>query len=73
MRVRKTISAAVLTAAVLTLSGCAGFLVPAGEGRPAPEPGRTAATRPWHRPGPGRRGHDGRAGPGRPEPLAVGR
>ncbi|AGJ54267.1 DUF4232 domain-containing protein [[Kitasatospora] papulosa] len=46
MRVRKTISAAVLTAAVLTLSGCAGFLVPAGEGEPAPEPGRTAATRP---------------------------
>ncbi|MFF5722016.1 DUF4232 domain-containing protein [[Kitasatospora] papulosa] len=46
MRVRKTISAAGLTAAALTLSGCAGFLVPAGEGEPGPEPGRTAATRP---------------------------
>ncbi|MFF2136852.1 DUF4232 domain-containing protein [Streptomyces sp. NPDC058193] len=36
MRVRKTITAAVLTAAVLSLSGCAGFLVPAGEGEPGP-------------------------------------
>ncbi|MDF6021813.1 DUF4232 domain-containing protein [Streptomyces sp. JH34] len=35
MRVRKTVPAAVLTAAAaLTLSGCAGFLVPAGEGEP---------------------------------------
>ncbi|MFD9291423.1 hypothetical protein ACFWBV_24705 [Streptomyces sp. NPDC060030] len=32
---RKTVPAAVLTAAAaLTLSGCAGFLVPAGEGEP---------------------------------------
>ncbi|MFG2587145.1 DUF4232 domain-containing protein [Streptomyces sp. NPDC048438] len=42
MRVRRTISAAALTAATLTLSGCAGFLVPAGEG----EPGPTRTTRP---------------------------
>ncbi|MFD9541336.1 DUF4232 domain-containing protein [Streptomyces sp. NPDC060022] len=37
MRVRKTMSSAVITAGVLALSGCSGFLVPAGEG----EPGRT--------------------------------
>ncbi|MFJ8886423.1 DUF4232 domain-containing protein [Streptomyces sp. NPDC102402] len=36
MRVRRTIPAAVTTAAVLALSGCSGFLVPAGEGEPAP-------------------------------------
>jgi hypothetical protein len=46
MRVRRTISAAVLTAATLTLSGCAGFLVPAGEGEPGPSPAPTDATRP---------------------------
>ncbi|KPC81811.1 MULTISPECIES: DUF4232 domain-containing protein [Streptomyces] len=46
MRVRKTISAAVLTAAVLTLSGCAGFLVPAGEGEPAPASSPAVTTRP---------------------------
>ncbi|MFF5896611.1 DUF4232 domain-containing protein [Streptomyces argenteolus] len=36
MCVRKTIPAALCTVAVLSLSGCAGFLVPAGEGEPAP-------------------------------------
>ncbi|MFF2732108.1 DUF4232 domain-containing protein [Streptomyces sp. NPDC058008] len=42
MRVRKTIPAAAFAAgAALTLSGCAGFLVPAGEG----EPVRATATR----------------------------
>ncbi|MFJ6853116.1 DUF4232 domain-containing protein [Streptomyces sp. NPDC091271] len=46
MRVRRTISAAVLTVATLTLSGCAGFLVPAGEGEPGPSPTPTSATRP---------------------------
>ncbi|WP_405668463.1 DUF4232 domain-containing protein [Streptomyces sp. NBC_01166] len=46
MRVRRTISAAALTAATLTLSGCAGFLVPAGEGEPGPSPGPTRTTRP---------------------------
>ncbi|MFD6277637.1 DUF4232 domain-containing protein [Streptomyces sp. NPDC060209] len=47
MRVRKTISAAVLTAAAaLTLSGCAGFLVPAGEGEPGTAPSPTVTTRP---------------------------
>ncbi|MBM7438267.1 DUF4232 domain-containing protein [Streptomyces sp. HB132] len=46
MRVRKTISAAVLTGAVLTLSGCAGLLVPAGEGEPEPTPSPAVTTRP---------------------------
>ncbi|MER5553769.1 DUF4232 domain-containing protein [Streptomyces sp. NPDC002793] len=50
MRVRRTISAAVATAAAMTLTGCAGFLVPAGEGEPAPTtsaaPGPAAPTRP---------------------------
>ncbi|MFJ8857534.1 DUF4232 domain-containing protein [Streptomyces sp. NPDC102451] len=46
MRVRRTISAAVFTAATLTLSGCAGFLVPAGEGEPGPSPSPAAPTRP---------------------------
>ena len=46
MRVRRTISAAVLTAAVLTLSGCAGFLVPAGEGEPGPTTSPTGTTSP---------------------------
>ncbi|MFJ8754746.1 DUF4232 domain-containing protein [Streptomyces sp. NPDC102441] len=46
MRVRRTISAAALTAATLTLSGCAGFLVPAGEGEPGPTPSPAATTRP---------------------------
>ncbi|MFE4216350.1 DUF4232 domain-containing protein [Streptomyces sp. NPDC056844] len=46
MRVRRTISAALLTAAVLTLSGCAGFLVPAGEGEPGPTASPAATTRP---------------------------
>ncbi|MEU5718163.1 DUF4232 domain-containing protein [Streptomyces sp. NPDC020403] len=36
MRVRTTISAAVLVASAPVLSGCAGFLVPAGEGEPGP-------------------------------------
>ncbi|MFD5874355.1 DUF4232 domain-containing protein [Streptomyces sp. NPDC060322] len=45
MRVRKTITAAVLTAATLPLSGCAGFLVPAGEGEPAPAPSASVTTR----------------------------
>ncbi|MGN5635019.1 DUF4232 domain-containing protein [Streptomyces sp. AC154] len=31
-------------AGTLTLSGCAGFLVPAGEGEPGPSPSRTAST-----------------------------
>ncbi|MFE9727793.1 DUF4232 domain-containing protein [Streptomyces sp. NPDC005794] len=46
MRVRRTISAAVLTAAALTLSGCAGFLVPAGEGEPGPTRSPAGTTRP---------------------------
>ncbi|MGW0789202.1 DUF4232 domain-containing protein [Streptomyces sp. NPDC002911] len=46
MRVRRTISAAVFTAASLTLSGCAGFLVPAGEGEPGPTPSPAGTTRP---------------------------
>ncbi|MFJ3702294.1 MULTISPECIES: DUF4232 domain-containing protein [unclassified Streptomyces] len=46
MRVRKTISVAVLMAAAPALSGCAGFLVPAGEGEPGPEPSRAAVERP---------------------------
>ncbi|MGW0781689.1 DUF4232 domain-containing protein [Streptomyces sp. NPDC002913] len=46
MRVRTSISAAVLAAATLTLSGCAGFLVPAGEGEPGPSPSPAATTRP---------------------------
>ncbi|WP_327119818.1 DUF4232 domain-containing protein [Streptomyces sp. NBC_01341] len=51
MRLRKTISAVALAAAVAALSGCAGFLVPAGEG----EPERTSTpTRTAHRaPSPG--------------------
>ncbi|MFJ9056300.1 DUF4232 domain-containing protein [Streptomyces sp. NPDC102409] len=44
MRVRKTITAAVLAAATLPLSGCAGFLVPAGEGEPGPTPSASVAT-----------------------------
>ncbi|AEN09253.1 MULTISPECIES: DUF4232 domain-containing protein [unclassified Streptomyces] len=36
MRVRHTTAAVLCSATVLTLSGCAGFLVPAGEGEPAP-------------------------------------
>ncbi|MFI8004250.1 DUF4232 domain-containing protein [Streptomyces sp. NPDC086010] len=49
MRMRKTISAVVLGAASAALSGCAGFLVPAGEGEPeeTPAPPRTA---PWEPP-----------------------
>lgn len=46
MRVRRTISAAVSTAAVLTLSGCDGFLVPAGEGEPASASSPAVTTRP---------------------------
>ncbi|MFD5037589.1 DUF4232 domain-containing protein [Streptomyces sp. NPDC058378] len=46
MRVRRTIAAAVLTAAALTLSGCAGFLVPAGEGEPEPTTSPAATTPP---------------------------
>ncbi|WP_069173073.1 DUF4232 domain-containing protein [Streptomyces griseus] len=38
MRVRTTILAAVPVAATPVLAGCAGFLVPAGEGEPAPSP-----------------------------------
>ncbi|MEV3929597.1 MULTISPECIES: DUF4232 domain-containing protein [unclassified Streptomyces] len=43
MRIRGAVPAAVTTAAVLALSGCSGFLVPAGEGEPAP--GATADAR----------------------------
>ncbi len=46
MRVRKKFSAAVITVVTLTLSGCAGFLVPAGEGEPDRDPGPTGASRP---------------------------
>ncbi|GAA2951817.1 hypothetical protein GCM10020227_18680 [Streptomyces flavovirens] len=45
MRVRHTTTAVLCSAAALTLSGCAGFLVPAGEGEPAPtrHPAQAAA------------------------------
>ncbi|MFF3829247.1 DUF4232 domain-containing protein [Streptomyces sp. NPDC002458] len=46
MRVRRAIAAALLTAAALTLSGCAGFLVPAGEGEPEPTTSPAATTPP---------------------------
>lgn len=46
MRVRRTIPVSVLTAAALALSGCAGFLVPAGEGEPGPDTGPAGAARP---------------------------
>ncbi|MFH9830471.1 DUF4232 domain-containing protein [Streptomyces sp. NPDC017201] len=46
MRVRRTITAALLAAAALTLSGCAGFLVPAGEGEPEPTTSPAATTPP---------------------------
>lgn len=44
MRVRTSISATVLAAATLALSGCAGFLVPAGEGEPGPSPSPAVPT-----------------------------
>ncbi|MFF4167637.1 DUF4232 domain-containing protein [Streptomyces sp. NPDC001741] len=46
MRVRKTILAAVLAVTALSLSGCAGFLVPAGEGEPGPTGSPATTTRP---------------------------
>ncbi|QNE78070.1 DUF4232 domain-containing protein [Streptomyces finlayi] len=39
-------SAVLAVAGALVLSGCAGFLVPAGEGEPGPTPSRAAATAP---------------------------
>ncbi|MFD9503811.1 DUF4232 domain-containing protein [Streptomyces sp. NPDC060035] len=45
MRVRKTMSAAVFMAGALTLSGCSGFLVPAGEGEPVPAPSAASTER----------------------------
>jgi hypothetical protein len=42
MRVRRPVSAVLMAAGVLTLSGCAGFLVPAGEGEPVPTPSGTS-------------------------------
>lgn len=68
MGVRNTISAVLLTAAATALSGCAGFLVPAGEGEPAavrspaaashrtseaPGPAASADVPAQDRPGPG--------------------
>lgn len=41
--IRGPVSAALIVAGTLTLSGCAGFLVPAGEGEAGPSPSRTAA------------------------------
>lgn len=41
--IRRPVSAALIVAGTLTLSGCAGFLVPVGEGEPGPSPSRTAA------------------------------
>lgn len=45
MRVRKTLSAVVFMAGALTLQGCAGFLVPGGEGEPAGTPSATSTKR----------------------------
>ncbi|MET7367118.1 DUF4232 domain-containing protein [Streptomyces sp. NPDC005566] len=45
MRVRKRMTAAVITAGALALSGCSGFLVPAGEGEPGPTPGAASTGR----------------------------
>ncbi|MFE2020675.1 DUF4232 domain-containing protein [Streptomyces sp. NPDC059499] len=42
MRVRKTVSAVMIMAGALVLSGCSGFLVPAGEGEPGPTPSPAA-------------------------------
>lgn len=50
MRIRRAVPAAVTTAAVLALSGCSGFLVPAGEGEPSP--GTTADARTASAPAP---------------------
>lgn len=44
--VRGTVAAVLAAAGVLVLSGCAGFLVPAGEGEPGPTPGPAATTAP---------------------------
>ncbi|MFJ4903113.1 DUF4232 domain-containing protein [Streptomyces sp. NPDC088727] len=41
--IRGAASAALIMAGTLTLSGCAGFLVPAGEGEAGPSPSRTAS------------------------------
>ncbi|MDQ0797025.1 DUF4232 domain-containing protein [Streptomyces sp. B1I3] len=57
MRTGTTISAAALVASTLALSGCAGFLVPAGEGEPGPTASPAGAARPP-------------AAPVRPETLA---
>lgn len=42
-RIRGAASAALIMTGTLTLSGCAGFLVPAGEGEAGPTPSRTAS------------------------------
>ncbi|GGY90889.1 DUF4232 domain-containing protein [Streptomyces nitrosporeus] len=44
MRVRNTVAALLGAAGALALTGCAGFLVPAGEGEPDPTPSRAYAT-----------------------------
>ncbi|MFD4033215.1 DUF4232 domain-containing protein [Streptomyces sp. NPDC058637] len=44
MRVRRSFAAAVSVLCALALSGCAGFLVPAGEGEPAPASSPTATS-----------------------------
>ncbi|WP_031081994.1 DUF4232 domain-containing protein [Streptomyces sp. NRRL WC-3549] len=44
MRARNTVSAVLCSAGALVLSGCAGFLVPPGEGEPAPAPGPAQAS-----------------------------
>ncbi|MFG2403139.1 DUF4232 domain-containing protein [Streptomyces brevispora] len=41
--IRGPVSAALIMAGTLTLSGCAGFLVPAGEGEALPSPSHTAS------------------------------
>ncbi|MFC9245272.1 DUF4232 domain-containing protein [Streptomyces sp. NPDC057136] len=45
-RVRGPVSAVLFTAGALVLSGCAGFLVPAGEGEPGPTPIPASTTAP---------------------------
>ena len=45
-RIRGPVSAVLFTAGALALSGCAGFLVPAGEGEPGPESSGASTTAP---------------------------
>ncbi|MGP3633955.1 DUF4232 domain-containing protein [Streptomyces sp. 24-1644] len=45
-RVRGPVSAVLFTVGALVLSGCAGFLVPAGEGEPGPTPSPASTTAP---------------------------